>query len=124
MRHRGPEGDVWRPRYPAGVSGGCGGKLIRGRDSVLLVLPGDHGFFEEPGQVVTIERPRRQLCYAVLRQGAFHERRDVSGLIAERAETVRKMQIVHELDDVVGKDFAGILEARAGNFGSENFSRF
>jgi hypothetical protein len=56
--------DGWTPRNAmAGPTG--------------VILPGDHGFSEDLGQVLASGRAGREFGDAVLRQCAFYERRDI-----------------------------------------------
>ena len=45
-------------------------------------------------------------------------------MIAQSAEAIGNVQLVHELDDVVGKNLAGIFEACPADFGAKDLSRF
>src|SRR6476646_2780569 len=58
--------------------------------------PGHHGVFKDSCQFVLAERPWGELRNAMLGECAFRQRRNVTGLIADRPQAVGHPQSLHQ----------------------------
>ena len=91
-----------------GLAQSCGVRKLRPGERPL-VSPDPQRGFEEFFEVFGGGGARGELGHTVLGERAFDEGGDVSGRIAERAESFRQVQSIHEPSDPIGEYSAGIL---------------
>ena len=74
-------------------------------------------------ECVGIRFSGRELGDTMLRQRPFHQGRNVLAGVPHRGEPVRHVESLHERDDAVGENRAGILGIGPGHIGPERFGR-